>query len=465
MTAAADVAVYTYGWDTAFAIPVPKVNKAIVDHQSSPTGFSVTDPSYSVTGDFGDWQICPGGDGKAVRMTWPLSQVVLTYTSTGKQFHFDGHAVVEVELHYIPHTGLGDATSGNPVALVVNPGPPTPAVPPLSIIDVQLTPAPQIVTGSLVRAALLDWGTAHLAEFGHVFAVVDLNRLVDQGQWGFVAPNETDYAYLDGGSLDDSVFAVLCMTGQRTAGELPEQVSHAAIPSGSIAGFVVSQARTLADLVRPAIVLAYPGLTDDNFLLNSDESELYLTDGTSVALKPVEQDGGTYYPFLTNLTVKSEGSTLILNSFTTTEVAKGITATCQSTHWYDITLGDSAQGQTLAFAEFQPPSVVHRIYQSPGSVLTQFIIDLVGLVALVLLTILTDGAALVVGGLVIGLILGASQIVPALIEKLNSDDSPSIDLLLVNAVDPITWTASSVFKLDYAQLNASMQLGGDPTFT
>jgi hypothetical protein len=54
--------------------------------------------------------------------------------------------------------------------------------------------------------------------------------------------------------------------------------------------------------------------------------------------------------------------------------------------------------------------------------------------------------------------------VPALIEKLNQDDSPSIDLLLVNAVDPITWTGSDVFRLDYASLNASLQLGGDPSF-
>jgi hypothetical protein len=118
----------------------------------------------------------------------------------------------------------------------------------------------------------------------------------------------------------------------------------------------------------------------------------------------------------------------------------------------------------LSFTEAQPASIVHNIYQSPGSILTQIIIDLVAVLALLILTVLTDGAALIVGGLVIGLILGATQIVPAVIEKLNQDDSPSIDLLVVNAVDPIIWTDSSAFKLDYAGLNASLQLGGDPTF-
>lgn len=457
-----NAAVYTYGWDTAFAIPVPDVNTAIIDKKSSPPSFSVTEPTYTVSGGFGDWQICQGGDGKAVRMIWPLNNVVLTYPSTGKQFTFDGHVVVEVELHYIPHTDpTNDAV--NPQALKVNPTA-SPGQPPLSIIALSLTPTPGTISGALVQAALKDWGTANLAEFAHVFAVVDLNQQVDQGQWGFVAPNETDYAYLDGNTLEDSVFAVLCMTGTRTAAGLTEQVSQAAIPAGSVAGFVISQARALADLVRPAIMLAYPGLTDENFLLNDDQTELYLTDGSSVALAPVTQDGGTYYPSLTNLTVKSEGSTLILNSFTTTDVATGITATCQSTHWYVITLGTSSNGQTLSFTESQPASIVHSIFQSPGSILTQLIITIVGLVALALLAVLTGGAALIVGGLVIGLILGATQMVPALIEKLNGDDSPSIDLLLVNAVDPITWTASDKFALNYAELNVSLQLGGDPKF-
>jgi hypothetical protein len=463
MTDADSTAVYTYGWDTAFAIPVPKVNQAIIDEKSSPPSFSVTEATYTVTGTFGDWQICQGGDGKAVRLAWPLSDVVVTYTSNGNTFTFDGQVVVEVELHYIPHTG-GATGSGSPRALVVNPTAPSPSVPPLSIIDLQLTPTPGTISSAVVSQALLSWGTDHLADFEHVFVVVDLNLMVDQGQWGFVTPNYTDYAYLDKDTLDDSIFSVLCMTGNRTGDQLPEQVSEAAIPSNSVAGFVISQARMLSDLVRPSIMLAYPGLTDANFLLSTDQTELYLSDHTSVSLAPVQQDGSTYYPVLTNLTVQSNGNLLILNSFTSTDVAPGITATCQSTHWYTITLGTSSNGQTLSFTESQAPSIVHNIDQQPGSILTEIIIGIVAAIALVILAVLTDGAALIVGGLVIGLIMGATAITPPLIEKLNQNDSPSIDLLLVNAVDPITWTASSTFTLDYASLNASLQLGGDPLF-
>ena len=85
-------------------------------------------------------------------------------------------------------------------------------------------------------------------------------------------------------------------------------------------------------------------------------------------------------------------------------------------------------------------------------------------VALIVLTVLTDGAALIIGGLVIGLLLGADQILPPLIEKVNGDDSPSLDLLRVNAIDPIKWPNSQAFKLDYGMLNVSLQLGGNPGF-
>ena len=75
-----------------------------------------------------------------------------------------------------------------------------------------------------------------------------------------------------------------------------------------------------------------------------------------------------------------------------------------------------------------------------------------------------EGAAFVASGLIVGLALGANQITPAVIEQVNQNDSPSIDLLLVNSVNPIQWTGSNKFTLDYASLNVSLQLGGNPNF-
>ncbi len=406
-----------------------------------------------------------GGDGKDVRMLLPLKNLVFTYTKTGKSFNFNGHAVGELELHFIPHDGLtADANGGKPFKLVVKPTSNDPTAPVFTVITMTLDPVPGTVTGALIQEGLNDWANANLADFAHVFSVVNLNRMVDQGQWGFVTPNYTSYAYLDGGTLDTSIFGVLCMTANRTGGSLSEQINEASIPSGSIAGFLISATRTLADLVKPAIMLAYPGLTDSNFLMNDDKSELYLTKGTSVALPTVEHAGSTYQPYLTQLSVKSLGQIFTLVSYTETEIVSGITAWCQTTHQYTIGLGSGSNGQTLMFSEAAPASIIHGITQSPGSQLTQLIIMIVAAVALVILGILTGGAALVVGGLIIGLVMGADAMTPTLIKLVNKDNSPSIDLMLINSVDPIKWSDSKDFKLTYGSLNASLQLGGDPLF-
>jgi len=459
-------AVYTYGWDTVFGIPVPDVNKAIVDHKSSPKNFSQTEDSYTLSSDFGDWQISLGGDGKNVKMSLPLSNIVLNYTETGKTVKIkSGVAIIEVTLHYIPHTtAVAGKHLGNPMKLVLKDKSDTPTDPVMSVITLTLSSDPGFVATAIIKQGLDDWGNANLADFSHVFAVVDLNRMIDRGQWGFVTPNYTSYAYLDNGTLEKSLFGVLTMTGDRTGKSLNEQISPDAIPGTSIAGFIVSQKRALYDLVRPAIMLAYPGLTDSNFLMNDQGDTLYLTNGTSVPIKSVEYNGTTYYPKLEQLNIKSDGEVFTMNSYTTTPVAAGITATCTSTHWYTIELGSCNTGQTLNFKEYQTPSIVHKIVQSKGSHLTQLIIDIVAAIAFIILIILTDGAALIVGGLIIGLMMGANQIVPAAIEKANKDDSPSIDLLLVNSVHPIQWTSSNVFKLDYGQMNNSLQLGGNPEF-
>lgn len=458
----------THGWDTVFAIPAGDVNKAIVDKKSSPLNFSYDDGTVKITSDFGDWQITQGGDGKNIRLQIPMRNIKLTVDSTKKVIDIQtATAITEIELEYLPHTDADLAdTNGQPMALKPKLKSDVPTAPVFDVIELMVPDSEKvdIVVKAMVQQVLQEWGNANLSEFNHVFSVVNLNRMVDKG-WEFVTPTYTSYAYLDnGGSVDTSLFGVLCMTGGRGGSKNNAQVAFNAIPKGSVAGFLISQARTLHDLVRPAIMQTYSGLTDENFLMDDGQQSLYLKDGIFIDLKPVDHNGSTYYPKLTQLTVKSNGSLFTLNSVTNTEVAAGITATCTTTHYYTLELSSSNKGQTLGFKSYQNPVIVHSIHQSKGSHTTQLIIEIVAAIALIILGILTDGAALIVGGLVIGLLLGADQIVPALIEKVNKDDSPALDLLQVNSVDPITWPDSKDFKLTYGMLNMSLQLGGNPQF-
>ncbi|MEO0731415.1 MAG: TULIP family P47-like protein [Bacteroidota bacterium] len=458
---------FTYGWDTAFGIPVPDANEAIVDKESSPPDFNYAGSGFKLNSNFGNWQIANGGSGKNIRFSIPLVDVVLNYTNTGEVVKCpSGTAIMEVNMQYVPHTTPANATvPSKPMALKVNPTALSPEQPAAVLVSLTLSKDVGTVSEAIIQEGLKDWLNGNLREFDHIFSVVDLNRMIDQKQWGFVTPNYTSYCFMDADNLQDSVLGVLTMTGNRTGEKLDSQLSNNIIPSGSVAGFLVSQRRTLLDLVRPAIQQAYPGLNDENFLLDNSGTKLYLKDGVAVNIKPVVKNGSTYQPVLKQLSIEATGSILTLQSYTETEVAAGITAQCTATNWYEIQLGTSSKGQTLKFVKSQPGDVVHHIHQSEGSILTKLIIELVGAIALLILAVVTDGAALVVGGLIIGLIMGADAIVPEAIKAVNTDDSPAIDLLLINAVNPIKWTASKDFKLNYASLNVSMQLGGNPLFT
>lgn len=466
MATSNDNAVYTFGWDTSFGIPVPDANKAIVDKDSSPKNFNYAESTFSLSSDFGNWQICEGGSGKNIRFSIPLSNVVLTYTSNENTVTCDsGTAIMEVNMHYVPHTeAASDDVSSNPMALKVKPTSTSEEQPAAVLVSLILSKDVGTVSEAIIEEGLKTWLNENLGEFNHIFSVVDLNRMIDQGKWGFVTPNYTSYAFLDGKNLDESTLGILTMTGDRTGDDLANQISNDIIPDKSQAGFLISQKRTLSDLIRPAIEQAYTGLDNTNFLLNDAGTKLYLKEGVSVDIQPVEHDGSNYQPVLKQLSIESDGQILTLQSYTETEVASGITAQCTATNWYKIELGTSSNGQTLKFVESQPADIQHTIHRSEGSIITQLIIEIVAAVALAILTVVTDGAALIVGGLIIGLILGADMIVPDIIEAVNTDASPAIDLLMINAVDPIKWTDSSDFKLNYASLNVSMQLGGDPLF-
>ncbi|NDJ57513.1 TULIP family P47-like protein [Enterobacteriaceae bacterium 4M9] len=457
--------VYTYNWDTAFAIPIPDVNKTIVDQKSSPSGFTMTAPdSYTASARFGDWQLCMGGDGKNVRFSIPMTGIVVEY-STGRRVTCDSaSAVIEINLHYIPHDATGDVPS-RPMALVAKTTSDDPSTPVVALAgQVTLSPDPGTITSAVFGQALLDWCNANLGEFSHIFSVVDLNRMIDQQQWGFVTPNYTGYSYLDGSTPETSILGVLTMTGDRSGDTLSEQISPSAIPTGSEAGFLVSQERTLYDLVRPAIMVAYPGLTHDNFLMSNDKTRLYLEQGVSVDMPPVEHNGSTYYPKLTALTVETDGETFTVTSTTNTYITFGITSETTATNWYTLDLGTSNNGQTITFIQTQPTDEQYSVHQDPGVIITEIILSIIiGLVSIICAP-LTEGASLVLGGLVIGLLLGASQIATATIESVNKDTSPAVDLLMINAVDPIKWTGSSVFTLNYVHPNISLQLGGDPLF-
>jgi len=448
----------TYNWDTVFATPATAVNAAIVAKRSSPSGFNVpaSADAPAVTARFGDWQVC-GGDGKNLRLTVPMSKLTIDSDS------FDSAAAtIEIKLEALPHTGLSSPPKGILKKLVPKTTTRDPVADPVVVVvSIISKPEMHLIQHAMFEEVFKKWINSNLAAFNHIFAVVNLNEDIDKNeQWAFTTPSYIEYAYLDGGTPKDSLFSVLCMTGGRSGSHLTAQVNPNAIPATCTGGYLLSPTRYLSDLLAPAMEHCYGGLTLDDIELASDSSSIGLKPDRRVPLPRIEHKGTPYTPVLTALNIKILGNTMEISSQTRTEVSPGITAITNATHWYGIRLASAGERQTLQYYETQPPVIVPMTEKSAGITITEIIMAIITAIGVVIAGILTEGAALIVAAVIIGALGGLAAAAPEIIRLVNTDRSPSIDALVLNATQPITWPGANKFALQVAGLNESLQLGG-----
>ncbi len=487
----------TLGWDTVFATPIARVNAAIAKAKSSPTQFET---HYSASGDpfgitaeidfqatFDDWMVIPGGDGGLIQLKLPLANLVGSGTLNGQPFQLSIaqlHAIVEVQLTYLEH-----AADGSP--LINSNGQPYPPPAPgttrnkLVVLNASTAPAggtastsaelfatmvgvffdpsvtpPSRQAKNALELAIGDWCNAHLSDFEHVFAVVDLNDQIATGQFAFCKPRVTSYAFIDDGTFDGSVLGVLCMTSADPP-PTEQQVCNAAIPAGSESAFLIGSHRLLLDLLKPSFLELWPNLKPEQLVLATDGKSLQLAEHVTVDLPPVTPSGSStsYTPSLQSFSVTLDVNELTVQSYTEVEIESGVYATCAATLWYTIGLTTTSSGkQTLTFSQSQTPSIHHGTRSTSNAELTEKILEIAGVVLGILAMVLTDGASLIVSALLIGLLVG--QYIDHQIVRDHMDDAPAVDLLVMNATQPIQWPDSTTFRLNFAGLNDSLQLGG-----
>jgi hypothetical protein len=468
----------TYGWDTVFAIRIDDVNASIARAKSSPTVFSAStkDPhtqiEVDINGNFGDWEITLGGSGKLIHMKTPVTSLV----AKGKKpdgtpitFAYGaGSFEIEVELEYIPqetpppnstgifhdlkvkHTG---ATADEQVVTVLgayNFGNST---------DGSNTPFDAVSDD--VCTAMQTWFNANLIDFTHVFTTVNLNRDADKGQFKWLLPTTTSYAYIDGGTTDDSVLGVLCMTDNRSADGLVQEVSPNAIPSGSRAGFLIAPERFIEEMLLPSMPLVYKGATSSDFKLRTDETGLILSKGAVTIDSLKDDDGKSYKTELKNFELSTTNQALSIDATTKVEVSPGIHAYSHNMASFGLTLHTLPDGtETIYYVAVGKPVIEHWTEESEGVKITKILEGIAAALITVAIGVLTDGAGFAIAAVVMGTLAGVASKVPDIIAAANTDASPSVSLLTFNAVDPIQWTDQKDFNLDQVSLNYAVQMGG-----
>ncbi|MBO2011379.1 TULIP family P47-like protein [Hymenobacter negativus] len=280
----------TNGWDSVSALTYEAVNQAIVALKSSPPSFSISGGSehslagpYTVSANFGDWQVTEGGDGQNVWMSLPLNNGVATFPSSDNTYHFSGTAIIEVKMNYIPQPGSPTGTgTGDSKLLQILTQSTDNNVPIVSIEELTLDQKHMDSTVvATIQGALLEWLQDNLQVFNHVFAVADLNVVLSDDEAGFqwLKPTYVSYAVVDNASLKTSIFGVLAMT--RNIAQYPAPTSHQispdAIPSGCNGGFLVSEERFLTEMLLPGVYLLFYNASPADFTVGNDNTSIVNT--------------------------------------------------------------------------------------------------------------------------------------------------------------------------------------------
>lgn len=460
LLAAADSA-DSYGWDTVFAVHIADANAAIVRAGTSPPAFQGTDApdGYSVAGTFGPWAIAPGGSGDLVRLAIPLHDVVIIEPGGAKE-PAAGTALVDVRLLF-----LDEDEDSRTVKLKVRSASSEDREKPASVVSIEYSgAAPGFLGDAALQALLEQWLDANLADFDHVFATVDIDRTADTAAFEWMQPTHVSYAYSDFGASDGAL-AVLCMTENRTAAELVQQVSGTAIPEGQRSGFLVSRERLLANLLLPSMPNVFPGSKVSDYTLSATGQSIVLasTDVAFTATTPARGDtpAQTHQASVINLQLTIEAAEMQMDVTTATELSPGVRAYCQTQSFLGVRLVVKPDGtQTLGFFDSRPAISNHWTEADQGIEITEEILGIAALLLTVVATVVTGGAAIGIAALIVGLVVGVMSVTATSIEDAGKDNAPTIGAMVLDSTAAIVWPDSKDFTLTSACLSSSLQMSG-----
>jgi hypothetical protein len=471
----------TLGWDTTFAIRLPDANKALAKSGKYPTDFEIMidkEENYGVKGTFGGWQIAKGGSGGILFMSIPI--VTGTMTLLKKTYNMDGAIVyISIKLKFIPavpgpeplppnrnplleqvdlHSDDESRSAEDPAVVIQNMTFPNPQPPPL--------------TQALMRGAMQEWFLKNLNRFSYVFSSVNLNVIAGKGEFQWLKPTYTSYAYFEPEDTkapeSDCVFGVLNMTTNSSPERLSKQLAPHSIPKDQRAGLNISMGRFLNNLVMPGLYKGFDGATTSSFKVTSDNQMIVNTGELKMA--PVRSGLIDYIPYVQTFELQVKGEEIQIHTRTKIDISPGIVAWVDTISYQKIVLTNKPDGtQTLDFKEAKEPVRNQWIEKEPWVTITEIIVSIVGAVAaLVGGSLITATVPRIIAVIIILIIAGLAAATPELIALVAGGDAakalPAITLLVANASSPVHWPDATEFKLTSAGLNGAFQLGGDPQF-
>jgi hypothetical protein len=471
----------TLGWDTTFAIRLPDANKALAKSGKYPSDFEImVDPeeNYGVKGTFGGWQIARGGSGGILFMSIPI--VTGTMTSGKKTYKMDGATVyISVKLKFLPAVPVPQPSppNNNPLLEQVDlhsDDESRSAEDPAVVIQNMTFPNPQppVLAVALMKGAMQEWFLQNLIRFTYVFSSVNLNEIAAQGEFQWLKPTYTSYAYFEPEDTKapetECVFGVLNMTTDSSPEGLSKQLAPHSIPQGQRAGLNIGMGRFLNNVIMPGLYKGFDGATTASFKVTSDNQMIVNTGELKMA--SVRSGLIDYIPYVQNFELQVKGGEIQLHTRTKIDISPGIVAWVDTISYQKIILIDKPDGtQTLDFRDAKPSVRNQWIEKEPWVTITEIIVAIVGAVAAgVAGRIISAVVPRIIAVIIILVIAGLAAATPELIGLVAGGGAasalPAITLMVANGSSSVHWPDAKAFKLTSAGLNGAFQLGGDPQF-
>ena len=203
--------------------------------------------------------IVTGGSGHLLHLETPVP--ALDYDNGSTVTTYNATARIELQLEFVPQPpgNLRSARGGMWVDLRIRRPQPA-ANMAVNVLEVTYTGTqPDDISKSIIKDLFRQWfnDAANLQNFNTVFASVNLNAKADVDAFQWLMPTHVSYAVAEEAGLPDGIFAVLCMTENRSPTGLGHQVSPFAIPAGQRSAFLISRERYLRKLLLPGIGLMF----------------------------------------------------------------------------------------------------------------------------------------------------------------------------------------------------------------
>lgn len=330
----------TNGWDTVYALRFSEVNNAIVNAKSSPTSFEEhikdDDGHQVIAGHFEPWQLTTGGDGRNVRLILPIPEAMFEFRDRGVEL-LNIKATIEINLDWVQNEvqhDLKNNVQNAPTMISMNFG------------SNNISP----ISKTLFQNLLTKWIQENPQAFNHTFASVDINDAANQGSFAWIKPKngKISYAVADhdtNTTIENSVFAVLCMTSDDPAPET-HMVSANSIPDGVNAALLIRPKAVLKNMMLPNIYLVFDQAKAEDFELSNDN--MSISNNKEVSMGKQDLDGTIVAPTIDkgDYTLTIQDNKIVMHTIAKFAYTPGISISIDHTTNYAIGI-DTAGKFTL----------------------------------------------------------------------------------------------------------------------